>query len=301
MLIKRVRRNFYSEEHLCRDDKFIGFLDIYLGNKIIIYFNYYNWDPSTTFYINCDYLNKDYHNQIQSILDYICFRYVDPKVYFKDTIDLIEIIEDDNFEKEIETIMYDMKKLIDIEVGGDFKIHPSISQCEGYLSKDKSGKIIFDINDFGIILDTEPLNSCIIITREIYLNKYKLLKYESENSVSINLSSEKMDIFLWEKRELVKIVKNIDIKRYTEDIYNLIKFVLDYFDKYDNKPIKIDTLNSYIKFSKESLEYLFKLHYRQNIVCENIGNKNTEIKYGKIDYDENGKYVLISIDNILCY
>lgn len=288
MLITRVRRTFYS-----REDNFDGFIDIYLGNKIIIYFNYYNWDPSTTFYINCDYLNNDYHNQMQSILNYICFRYVGPKVYFKDTIDLIEIIEnDDNFEKEISVIAYDMNKLIDINIGGDVKIHPSISQCEGYLSKDESGIIIFDIDDFGIILDTESLNSCIIINREIYLNKDELLNYESENSISINLSSEKMDIFFWEKQELIKIIKDIDITKYTDDIYNLINFVLEYFDyDGDNKPIKIDTLNSYIKYCKKSLEYLFKLRHRQNIDCENIWNKDTEIKYGKIDYDD-GKYVL---------
>ena len=85
---------------------------------------------------------------------------------------------------------------------------------------------------------------------------------------------------------------DIDISKFTDDIYNLTKYILNYFtiETNNDSGIKdsifgVDNINDYNKYTKENLEILYKSHYRKN-------NEYKDIIYyfGKIEKDNIGNY-----------
>jgi hypothetical protein len=210
---------------------------------------------------------------------------VQPKSTYIDTIELYNSIN------EIKSIIpYNEDYINNIKIEGNF-ITNIEKQYNGYLIKNNIGNIIFEFDDFEILLNYGRYLSHINIKREFYtkelfndINKdfISIILFEDANSLDILVSIEKKDI----------LIKDIKISEYKENIFNLLKYILDFFTSQDKS--YIDILQGCVKLNKEKLEKILKLNINwdkdKNRYCE---NKNRVYKKGILEKDDNGNFRLI--------
>lgn len=298
-MFNTIRRIFYSNSD---ENELQGHIDIYLGDKIIVDFmvcpiciQSYPGNSSLSFYIHCNYLNNsrdELHDQIQSILNYIWITFsdgLDEGAVFKDFMGPIDTSTEESItlwdELHKSMIPYDKNKLKDISFD---EMYPN-TKYEGFLSKNVSGKVVFEFDDYDILSRFAELY--ISVRRDFYLNDEALLNRKYEGFISITYSDKLHVLTEIENKKIIKYEIEINHKN---NICDIVEFILNYFTC-NNSYIYRDLLMEYGKFTREKLEKLLKLDIAWNSEKNRHSYSNEDWVYKKcmIEKDNNGDFQLI--------
>jgi hypothetical protein len=247
-----IKREFYIEELFNHNNK--DFISIILfSDRLEVVISIENKDI-----IIKDIKINDYKDDIFDLIQYI-LDYFSPLHKSYISIDILQGYVKLTREK--------LEKFIEIYNWDDSTSNKNIFEVKNALYY--YGKIEKDKNDKFKLIMVESYYSNIRITREFT---------DTIKNIEIRLDIDKLDIYV--ENTLIKV----DILNYINDIYNLIKYILDYFTF--DKDYK-ETINYYNNFNKENLENIYKsynkiIRYNKYVEDESItGNlfKNNDGKY----------------------